>query len=223
MNLLYRLPLCVIMLVGVLCIPEGDATAAPKGSKGKGKVVKVERLQRNVARMQRKLRSSFLKLTEDQKEEFFEDADDSFVDSDDDGLFDDFEDDSYRCDPDADDDGLTDGEEYEDGKDPFDGDSDDDGTPDGEELEGFGQVISATPGFLELDSDDYVLTPETILINFLGKAITLAELKEGVCVEVEYHFGPAQELVADLVRREPSCPDDQEPEDDEGDEFFDEE
>jgi hypothetical protein len=211
------------MVVGVLCTPDGDVAAAPKGSKGKGKVVKVERLQRNVARMQRKLRSSFLKLTDDQKEQFLEDSDDDFVDSDEDGLFDDFEDDDYRCDPDADDDGLTDGEEYEDGKDPFDDDSDDDGVPDGEELEDFGQVISASADLLELDSDDFVLTPQTKLINHLGKAITLADLKEGVCVEVEYHFGPAQEPVADLVRKEPSCPDDQEPEDDEEDDFFDEE
>lgn len=223
MSFLYRLPLCVILLVGVICIKEGDVAAAPKGSKDKGKIVKVERLQRNLARMQRKLRSSFLKLTEDQKEEFFQESGDNFVDSDDDGLSDDFEDDSYRCDSDADDDGLTDGEEYEGGKDPFDGDSDDDGTPDGEELEGYGQVLTATADFLELDSDDFVLTPETKLINYLGKAITLAELKEGVCVEVEYHFGPAQELVADLVRKEPSCPEDQEPEDEEDEDFFDEE
>lgn len=175
------------------------AEAASKKVKPKVVVAQAKNLSKSVVKLQR----LFSRLSAADKLKVIDliQSKGTLADSDADGVSDVFEDDfgSGVCDSDSDDDGLEDGDEVEDGRDPMD---DDDGREDGLRAHAEGLVSS-------VDGLRFVIDGVTFLLNDaseFGDGLAAEDLVVGACVEVRAHRLVADgEALVDQVKAEDDC------------------
>ena len=170
----------ILLACVLIFMVAGTAVAAPSSKS-------VISQERNVLRQQRKLQRSFSRLDAARKAAVIAARSGRSDDSDLDGVPDNLEDSLGRCDADSDDDGLDDGDEYENGSDPDDDDSDDDGHSDGNEFEVHGLIASKASDSLVVSGQTYLVLESTEMLDDDNNPVSYSFFEVGDCVEVEGH------------------------------------
>lgn len=190
-----------LILALALSVSLSPASAAPKPKQ-------VTQIEKQIAKLQKRLDKLFAQLTEAQKQQVIASRRSSNKDSDQDGVPDLY--DGERCDSDSDDDGLSDGDEYENGTDPDDSDSDDDGLDDNEddsnddgedsrEVELKGRIVGITEANVKVGERYFRLNNLTKYLNKEGQPTNKSQFTTSTCVELEAHEELGQELA--LVKK----------------------
>ncbi len=199
-KLISRINAALILTIA-LSISIGQASAAPKPKQ-------VTQIEKQIAKLQKRLDKLFAQLSYAQQQQVIAGRRSSNNDSDQDGVPDLY--DGERCDSDSDDDGLSDGDEYENGSDPDDSDSDDDGIDDDEddsnddgedsvEIELKGRIIGITEANVKVSDRYFRLNNLTKYLNKAGQPTSKSEFTTSSCVELEAIEEPGQELA--LVKK----------------------
>jgi hypothetical protein len=181
----------------LLTMVAGSAFAAPSSKS-------VISQERNVLRQQRKLQRSFNRLDAARKAAVVAARSGRSDDSDLDGVPDNLEDSSGRCNSDSDGDGLDDGEEYESGNDPYDDDSDDDGHSDGNEFEVHGLIASKATDSLVVSGQTYLVLESTEMLDDDNNPVSYSYFEVGDCVEVEGHR-VGEEYRLEKIKEDDDC------------------
>jgi hypothetical protein len=176
-----------------------EAHAAPKRAKA------LIRTEKKIAKLENRLRRMFQSANLETRRLAVAARSGRSADSDFDGVPDNLEHEEAICNPDYDDDGLDDGEEYGEGKDPEDKDSDDDGHDDGDEVERKGPIEAISEQSVTVDGTAYTLTDET-QYGRDEQTVSLSDFAVGDCVEIEGHLDEMENLIADSMKSE-SCSD----------------
>lgn len=200
--LMVAVSMIVLVLIGV-----APASAAPHSS-ARGNINKSKTFYRKIMLDQRKLNQAFraLSIADRQKVLAAINRQLGFVDSDTDGVPDTLELNDARCDADFDDDGVDDGDEYEDGTKPNDDDSDNDGHDDSNEVKAEGEIVLKTDQTLIIGTKIFVLNQSTVFRTKNNQPASSDDFEVGTCAEVEGHVDGV-ENIADKVKKE-DCEDD---------------
>ncbi len=121
------------ILIILLCLLFALHVSAENQTGKVSKVAAVIKIDKQINRLQARLKTLFGKLTLLETQKVLEKRSASLQDSDEDSLPDIYESNTGLCEPDSDQDGIDDGVEIIDGQDPTDSDSDDDGVTDDQE------------------------------------------------------------------------------------------
>lgn len=189
--------LALIILVGL-----GMPGMALAKNKGKGQIRKIENLLRQVRKREDQLRRQFEKLSSDDQATVIQTSGSKFDDSDMDGVPDYL--DSGRCNSDSDDDGIDDGEEYENGTKPDDDDSDDDGVSDGDDVEVKGLLTEVSSGSFTIGSTTFIVTDSTRFLDDRNNEVEFSDFSAGACVEAEGHRS-GDSVIAKKLKEDDDC------------------
>jgi hypothetical protein len=189
------------MLCAALIILAGHSIEA-QASPGKQKVIKLER---KISKLQSRLQRLFNKLPVVTRAQVVAARSGKSDDADSDGVPDNLEGNSGRCDSDSDDDGVDDGEEYENGSDPDDDDSDDDGHSDGDEVERTGVIESISDTAVVIGSVSFIFDVETTFQGDDDQPLTRTDFSVGDCAEAEGHKADNDTVIADSVKMDDDC------------------
>ena len=207
-----------ILLGGLLVSAFGFSNVA----QAKPTLREINQLERQIYKFQKKLDRLFAGLTEDQKRQFIESRNARLNDSDEDGVPDLY--DPGLCNTDSDDDGLDDGDEYDNGTDPENSDTDgdgiddneddtndniddgdDNGDEDGEEVKTHGRIVGRLENKMKVNELYFVLTSETEILNLEEHPTGPSALVVGTCIYVKGHPGEGNLNVAERVKIDNHC------------------
>jgi len=164
----------------------------------------VSSLERNILRLQKKLARKFDRLSAAGKLKVIESRIGSSDDSDSDGVPDNLESSSGRCDSDSDDDGVTDGDEYSNGTDPNDQDSDDDGYNDGDEFEVHGIIAAKDGTSITIGTTVYLIDGSTEYLDENKNPVTFDFYMAGDCVNIEGH-NQSTDKILEKIKPDDDC------------------